>query len=266
MSKQSEADHDRIPSYEESIATSPPPPTSTNTTSSQKISPRQRIQQRTRQERLRRVAALIANHVEPAINNHLEDGTTKMLVLLLPADSFPNGSYASVSTASITSPTLSLPTALLNLRSSLRHGEREEDYRSSFLNQGVVVHDLTTALHQSMLNPEALCLYSELQPQSSPSSSSSQISPAALLPPRKSWFQRKFGLPPADHDPTGSTGAWNLGWRSDADPASTQASISTDEISISTRLQDVSFRTESEMGLMESRSVKCIWLEVDIRS
>ena len=188
-----------------------------------------------------------------------------MLVLLLPTDSFPDGSHTSVSTASITSPTLSLPTTLLNLRSSLQQGEREEDYKSSFLNQGVVVHDLTTALHQSMLNPEAL--YSELQPQSS--SSSSQIPPAAPLPPRiprKSWFQGKFGLPPADHDPTGSTGAWNLGWRSDADPASTQASISTDEMSISTRLQDVSFRTESEMGLMESRSVKCIWLEVDIRS
>ena len=265
MFKQMEADNDRIPSYEESIAISPAQPISNSTSSSRKIAPRQTIPQRTRLERLRRVAALIANHLEPAISNHLDDGITNFLIIILPTDSFPQGSGARLSNTSITSPTLSLPITLLNLDSSLQSGERKEDYKSFFLISRVVIHDLTTALHQSMLDPQAL--YSELQPQSS--TSSSQIPAAAPLPvrpPQKSWFQRKFGLPLADHDPTGSIGAWNLGWRTEEDPSSNQASIVTDEMSISTRLQDVSFRTESEMGLMESRSVRCVWMEIDIRS
>ena len=261
MSKQSEAENDRIPSYEESIATSPPPALPA-TKSSRKISPRQTIQQRTRQERVRRIAALVSNHIDPTISNHLEDGTTKFVIVILPSDSFPTGNSTNLSTSSITSPTVTLPATLLNLRSSLRPDEREEDYKGSFLAQGATVHDLTTFLHQSLLDPSAL-------PSSQHPSSGPTLAFSAELPPRppaKSWFQRKFGLPLADHDPTGSTGAWNLGWRSEEDSSSTQASVTTDEVSITTRLQDVTFRTENEMGLLESRSVKCLWLEMDLRS
>ncbi len=263
MSKKTEADNERIPSYEESIATSPPIPNSSSTTPSRKTSPRQTIQQRTRQERTRRIRDLVTNHIEPAINHHLEDGVSRFAIILLPADSFPNESGANLSISSITSPTLSLPTTLLNIRKNLQPGEQHGDYKSAFLLQRVILHDLTKTIQQSMLDPEALS--SELQPQVT---TSAELTTASALPPRlpsKSWFQRKFGPPSADHDPTGSTGSWNLGWRSDQDPFLIHASVSTDEMTINTRVQDVSFRTESEMGLMESRSVKCIWLELDIR-
>ena len=265
MSKQSEADRERIPSYEESIATSPQPPLSP--TFSRKISHRQNIQERTRQERIRRIAALITNHLEQAISNNLEEGIDKFALLLVPSDSFPTA--ANITVSSVTSPSLSLPTTLVLLQQG-KAAEREDDYKSSFLTQSTLIHHLTHTLHQSFINPESLySIPSYRQQTSTQPSQSSTTQPLPQRPPPKSWLSRnlqRLSIPGPEHDPTGSTGSWNLGWKSDIDTASTQASASSEELSIFAKLQDVTFRTESEMGLLESRNVKCVWIEMDVKS
>ena len=91
----------------------------------------------------------------------------------------------------------------------------------------------------------------------------------AALPERaapKSWLKRTFGMPSADHDPTGQTGKWNLGWKSEENPAMTARTITTNEVVITAKLVDVSFRTESALGLLGSTTTKCLWLDVLFRT
>jgi len=40
--------------------------------------------------------------------------------------------------------------------------------------------------------------------------------------------------------------------------------LEVDEVAVHTRLQEVSFRTESEMGLLETTTVRCIWVEIEV--
>ena len=97
-------------------------------------------------------------------------------------------------------------------------------------------------------------------------------------PSKQSWLKRTFSLPEESHDPTGETGKWNLGWRSPlelsesgveyswtAKPSTTRTEkLEPDEVAVQTQLMDVSFRTESEMGLLQTTTVKCIWIEIEV--
>jgi hypothetical protein len=86
-------------------------------------------------------------------------------------------------------------------------------------------------------------------------------------------------LPGPDHDPTGDTGKWDLGWRkapstsagevaapSDwtPQPALPPNILRMDEIAIKTQLRDVSFRMENELGLLVTNTVKCVWVEIEV--
>lgn len=251
-SKSAEAEQDRIPSYEESIATTPQyTGTSYHTTHSQKTSSTP-FQQRIREQRQRKIASLLLNHVEPAIASNLDNATNDMSIIFLAADIFP--ASTSVTTSSVTSPPLTKPTTVVRLQA--------DEFNSQFLTSWPVVQDLSDTLVRSMVDPSSIPqLQAQLPELSSPS--------ATGLPERpqpKSWFKRAFGMPGADHDPTGQTGKWNLGWRSEENPAMTARTVSTNELVVTAKLVDVSFRTESEMGLLESRTVKCLWLDVQFRS
>jgi len=144
--------------------------------------------------------------------------------------------------------------------------------------QGAVVQELDCLLRRELSDEAATAVTSN--PDSRPEA---QPLHATELPPRpksKWWLKRAFVLPGPDHDPTGETGKWNLGWRtpetlgapnigpgcesSSWKPRARTKELQPDEMAISTTLQPVSFRTESEMGLLETTTVKCIWVEIEI--
>jgi hypothetical protein len=246
------ASEDRIPTYEESIAT-----TSTQRTSdtSRKNPPQLSMQDRIRTQRRQRVANLLQSHVEPAIAAHLEDTVNDMSLVLLPPDTSP--SQNPIPTSSITSPPLPKSTTLLQ--------PPEQDYKSAFLTSWSVVQDLSDTLIRSLIDPSILPELQALLPDiSSNNPTTTEGLPERPMP--RSWLKRTFGPPSAGHDPTGETGKWNLGWRSEEDKALTQRTITTSQATVAARLVDVSFRTESDLGLLESRTVKCLWIDVFIRT
>lgn len=266
MSKQSEACEERIPSYEESIATSSDsnsprsPPNSVTTTNKVSAQPaRQSIQQRTRTERIRRLTNLVNNHIDPAVSASLENGISRFILLLLPTNALPTANTSTLTHSAITSPTLSLPTTLIPLQANEKLNESQDDYPTPFLLQGIVFSDLAALVYVSLTPSSTPHIPPPEQPISSP------------LPNRpesrtRSWLSRRFGLPPAEHDPTGETGKWNLGWRAgEEDPMSSGAEMDTEELRIMVKAHDVSFRVESEMGLLESLNARCIWIELELR-
>jgi hypothetical protein len=246
--KSTEASDDRIPSYEESIAATPSlqsqrAPSSAKSTTS--------FQQRIKEQRQRKIADLLLNSIEPAIARNIDDATNDFTLILIASDAFPTS--ASVATSSITSPYLIKPTNLVPLSG--------DDYRSNFITSWTVVQELSDTLIRSMIDPSIL---PQLQAQLPQLSSSSETSlPARPLP--KSWLKRAFGMPPADHDPTGQTGKWNLGWRSEDNAALNTRTITTSDIVLTAKLADVTFRTESPLGLLESTTVKCLCLDLLLR-
>jgi hypothetical protein len=262
MSKQSGASDERIPTYEESIATSAPsmlPPVSPNNTGYNRArTARQSVQDRIRNERMRRLTNVVNNHIDPAVTASLEDGTTNLVLVLLPTDTFSTTSPSRLTTNAITFPPLSLPTTVIPLKPNEKLNERPDDYIFAFLIQGIVFSDLTAVLSVSLSSTTDIPLPHREQPISAP------------LPNRpdsksQSWLSRKFGLPPPDHDPTGDTGKWNLGWRSEEDPFSRRAEMDNEEMRIVVKAQEVSFRVENEMGLLESLNAKCLWIELELR-
>lgn len=253
-SKRAEAEEDRVPSYEESIATSPQHTgTSSTTTRSQKTSSTPvPFQQRIREQRQRRITNLLLNHIEPAIASNLDNATNDMTLILLGSDTFSASTI--ISTSSVTSPPLANPTTIVRLQA--------DEFNTQFLTSWPVVQDLSDTLVRSMVDPSSI---PQLQAQL-PELSSTSTTGLPERPQQKSWFKRTFGMPGADHDPTGQTGKWNLGWRSEENPAMTARTVSTNELVVTAKLVDVTFRTESVMGLLESTTIKCLWLDVLFRS
>ncbi|RMZ84863.1 hypothetical protein DV736_g6589, partial [Chaetothyriales sp. CBS 134916] len=245
MSKEQEHVNNRIPSYEESIAYQGTIGPATER------SPRLSIQQRNRLKRARLVNDLTCSQIEPAISRHLEDGIGTTVAILIPSDVLPLATI--VSTSNITSP--ALPSNINLLRLS------KDDYRSSFLHQPAVVRDLASALTASLVDPvkfQLSTLASANLPPTEPLPASPQLD-------QRNTLKYMTGIADPDKDPTGSTGNWNLGWRDDSGPAETTATVHADEVTVCTRLQDVTFRVENEMGLLESATTKCVWCVVELK-
>ncbi|KIW22688.1 uncharacterized protein PV07_10961 [Cladophialophora immunda] len=266
--------HDRIPSYEEAVAISPKASAQdsrTRTASSTSL---------IRQQRTRRIYELVVESLIPCFATHVSNLCNHVTVVVVPADILT--STRTLTEQNIVSP--SIPShqttgVVITLSGTENH--------SSFWTQQAVVEELDLLLRGELSNPSAAeetrsdrrdeksQPQSQLQPQFQV-----QPAPETQLPPRPtktSWFKRAFSLPGPDHDPTGETGKWNLGWRSpEFSESSTGDSSSmpkrregsralqTDEVAVQTRLHDVSFRTENEMGLLETTTIKCIWIEIEV--
>ncbi|RMZ84989.1 hypothetical protein DV738_g187, partial [Chaetothyriales sp. CBS 135597] len=251
MSKEKEQeDHanDRVPSYEESIAHQGVMPSP-----SLEKSPRLSIQQRNRLKRARLINDLICSQVEPVISGRLEDGIGATVAILVPSDALSPSTV--ISTSNITSPALASNTSLLRLR--------DDDYKSSFLLQPAVINDLASALTASLVDPAQLQVYTSALPNPQPM----EPLPARPQPDQRNTLRYMAGIAEPDKDPTGSTGSWNLGWRDENDPAETNAAtVRTDELTVSTRVQDVTLRLESDMGLLEMRSLSSTVAVVEMSS
>jgi hypothetical protein len=235
----SHADSDRIPSYEESVASMAPP------VFEGKALSRPSIQQNLGQTRSRRISEAITEYIEPLLLSFGRDGIYKKAFVLLPSDILPQQSLSERNL--VLSQTL--PVTLIRLQG--------EDNQALFWQQPAVIDEFATAL-------QALLTASESDQPSFTPEASTPIAPLPPNPPQKSWLKKKFGLPDADQDPTGSTSQWKLGWRSEQVGAGSERGLRTDEIDAGTRLKDVSFRTETELGLLTTETVKCVWFEIEV--
>ncbi|KAL6250832.1 hypothetical protein RBB50_003135 [Rhinocladiella similis] len=250
---------ERIPTYEESVATSASPRSMGRREKSSRSMPSM-----IRQERTRRIEQLITNSIIPTFSLKLSSGCSYLSIIILPSDSLRTNGEVTEQNIVTPGPQAQESRTVLILRG--------EENCASFWAQNPVVQELEFFLRQELSE----------EPMDSTSLFDNQLQaevrgrPTAPLPQRpkpKSWLKRAFVLPGPDHDPTGETGKWNLGWRS-ADSTSGQDSgwrakerrrnVQRDELAVHTRLEDVSFRTESEMGLLETNTVKCLWVEIEL--
>lgn len=270
MSKSSldSSDHDRIPTYEEALAsTSTSPSRTTSGTSS------------IRQERIRRILDVVTKFITPCFATHVSNLCNHLTIVLVPADALPTSTK--VTEQNVVSPSLHTHQTTGNVVTLTGAGNL-----SSFWTQTTVVQELDQIIRRELTGSVSVeetatrPVTDEKVPSLTSPPLQVQPAPGSSLPPRPnktSWLKRTFVLPGEDHDPTGETGQWNLGWRSPSSPDSSTNQhtwtsrpkdkikpLQPDEVAVHSRLQDVSFRTENEMGLLETTTVKCIWIEIEV--
>ncbi|KAK5058900.1 hypothetical protein LTR84_011164 [Exophiala bonariae] len=219
-----------------------------------------------RQERTRRIQNLIVTEILPCFSSHLTNSVNNLTIVIVPSNSLPDTCHK-LNAASLVTPSfqsLSTTGAVIALSG--------EDNQANFWTQHSVMQELNLLLHRELTGkfPERDPLSERhehrpesqygLKPQASPS--------MPERPQKKSWLKRALPqlpqLPGPEHDPTGETGKWNLGWRSPLPENLTAQVLNPDEIAVHTKLQEASLRTESEMGLLETTTAKCIWIKIEV--
>ncbi len=271
MSKSSfdSSDHvDRIPTYEEALASTSGPPnwqrrsTSSSTSSSD--------------ERTRRIFEVVNKAIIPSFATHVSNLCYHVTIVLVPAD------VLSTSTT-VTEKNVISPSIQSHRTTGTVVTLAGAENCSSFWSQQIVVQELDRVLRRCLSSPTSVATAKDDDKKTPPLALPPlqvQPAPEGLLPSRPSkpsWLKRTFVLPGEDHDPTGETGKWNLGWRSpDAKPQAADqynwtpqpkeqpVELQKDEVAVQTNLRDVSFRVENEMGLLETTTVKCIWVEIEV--
>ncbi|KAJ9615198.1 hypothetical protein H2200_001272 [Cladophialophora chaetospira] len=259
---------DRIPTYEEALASSssPPPNWRRRTTSTST---------NIREERTRRIFEVVTNAIIPKFATHVSNLCNHVTIVLVPADVLPTAS--TVTEQNVVSPSLQKHRTTGNVVVL----KRPENH-STFWTQQTVVAELDHILRRELSSPAPVTQSTRIDEKTqSPSLPPLQVQPTSTrLPSRPcklSWLKRTLILPGEDHDPTGETGKWNLGWRSPetlekpaenygwtARSKDRSIKLQPDEVAVETQLQDVSFRIENEMGLLETSTVKCIWIEIEV--
>jgi hypothetical protein len=269
FSELEEYNPDPVPSYEESVSSS-----SRHASATQPRPAREKPQSSVassvpsmiRQERTRRIQNMIDSDILPCFSSYLANAVNNLTIMIIPSSSLPNTS-SELSVANVVAPSFqSLATvgAVIYLFG--------EDNRANFWTQPSVVRELDILLHRELTGivPQQDPLAERHEPRSQ---SQYRLTPKATptlpeRPEKKSWFKRALPqLPGPEHDPTGETGKWELGWRSsqpDAKESSTNRALRPDEVAVHIKLQDISFRTESELGLLETTTVKCIWVNIEV--
>ncbi|EXJ56494.1 hypothetical protein A1O7_06838 [Cladophialophora yegresii CBS 114405] len=260
---------DRIPTYEEALASS-----SSHTVSWPRRTTSNAIS--IRDERTRRVFEVVTRVIIPSFADHISNLCNHITIVLVPADAFP--ASRTVTAQNIVSPSPHSYRTTGNVVALVG-----TENRASFWTQQSVLQELDRILRRELSGSSPAAppkLVDEKTRSTQLPPLQVQPEPGAQLPPRpgkQSWLKRTFALPGEDHDPTGETGKWDLGWRSPEhhqtntdqfSPASQRKdgvkTLQADEVSVQTKLQDVSFRTENEMGLLETTTIKCIWIEIEV--
>lgn len=260
---------DPVPSYEESIGSSTWTPSASQSRQVREKSQStvtSSVPEMIRQERTRRVQDLLHSNILPCFSSYLVNSVNNLTIVIVPAGSLPS-TRSELSAANVVIPSfqsLSTTGAVISLSG--------EDNRANFWTQAPVVQELDILLHRELsgIIPQQDPLSERHKPRPQ---SQYQLTPQATpelpeRPQKKSWFKRALPqLPGPEHDPTGETGKWDLGWRSsqpDPKENATMRALNLDEFSVYTKLQDVTLRTESELGLLETTTVKCIWVRVEV--
>lgn len=262
-------DSDPVPSYEESVSsntwktpTSHFRPATEKSQSSINLS----VPLVIRQERTRRIQNLITADILPCFSSHLTNAVSNLTIVIVPSNLLPETRHE-LSAASVVTPSfqsLSTTGAVISLSG--------DDNQANFWTQQAIVQELDRLLHRELTGnfPEHDPLSETHEPrlESQYQLKPQATSPLPERPPKKSWLKRALPqlpqLPGPDHDPTGETGKWNLGWRSSGSDTSPSRALSTDEIAVQTKLQEATLRTENEMGLLETTTARCIWIKIEV--
>lgn len=231
-----EEDEVPAPPYEEIESTSRPVETPRQHSSHSLTA-----QERAAELRHQRVKLLVDGHIEPLLEAAILHGNSQTIIVI-PSDTIDKSTFLTPSHL-VHRPTTSR-TCIVQLQGP--------NGTAAFWTQSKVIEDLKSAVRGVLYGMEETSQASEPLPPR----------PAYLSSPvtgQKSWLKRTFGMPSPDHDPTGSTGDWKLGWRSD--DAKSQSSNSR-ELGPALGLREVAFRTETELGLLVTTTAKCIVVEL----
>lgn len=242
-----EGDHEgdqEAPPYEDST-TSPP------AFSDSKYLPRSAFHTQLAEIRTRRIHDLLTTHVEPLLYSQFLDGVYKRAFIVLPADILTQ--QLDLAAEDI----VSLPNAE-NVTVIRLHGAEN---RVAFWQQPGVLQELAASLRARLVTSGHTVegTFTEVlteTPQRSPASHQTQ------QPASSSWLKKQFGTPGPHHDPTATTN-YRLGWRSE-DEDLPRRKLALDEMRVLVRVREVSFRVETEMGLLNSVTGKVLCLEIEM--
>jgi hypothetical protein len=237
MEKQyGDAEAEPAPPYEENNTTTglvekPAQPSPRSTTA----------QQRAEELRQQRLKLLIDGHLEALLEDAILHGNSQTIIVV-PSDAI--GTSTVLSITNLVSRPKTSSTHIVQLQGPNSTG--------SFWTQSRVVEGLEDGIRKILYGQHQKPRSTDVLPPR----------PASLSSPvtgQKSWLKRTFGAPSPDQDPTGSTGHWKLGWRSEHTNIRPPNS-SEDELSV--RQTDVAFRMETELGLLTTTTAKCIVVEL----
>lgn len=224
-----------IPSYEESVRESQ------NQAKGLKSKPKLSLPERIAQSRSQKIKDTLKNYIEPEVETYGFDGIARRTIILVPSDVLP--------THAISRENLSTPPPAGVVLVQLKGVEHTGD----FWQQPAVIADLNQYLKREF--ESGIANDSQNHTAASPIDS---IKPS--IPTKKSWLKRTFSSPDSETDPTGSTGQWNLGWR----PDDRKTSVASGAVHASARLKETALRVESELGLFQTETFKCVWVEIEV--
>jgi len=204
--------------------------------------------------RTRRIQNVLTTHIEPLLYSHFLDGIDKRGFIIIPADILTQQPHLAAQDI------VNLPNAgnftLLRL-----HGDENS---AAFWQQASVLEELASSIRARLTSSgykvEATTaeLLTKPQPPPQPSPALDQTQQQAS----PSWFKRQFGTPGPQHDPTATT-KYRLGWRGEYEDLPRRR-LAQDEVRVTVRVREVSFRVETEMGLLDSVTGKALWLELEV--
>jgi hypothetical protein len=238
------ADNYGAPPYEDS--TTPPPAFS----ESKEIA-RPSLHSQLTETRTRRIQNLLAAQIEPLLYSHLLDGIYKEVFLVIPSDILTQ--QHNLATKDIVGLQDTGNVNVVRL-----YGDEN---RAAFWQQPGVLQELASSLRARL----AASGYT-VEPAANAAAETAQRSQPPLDQPQRqtspSWLKKQFSTPDPQHDPTATTN-YKLGWRSE-DEGQARRTLALDEVRVLIKVRDVSFRVETEMGLLDSVTGRVLWLQLEV--
>lgn len=199
--------------------------------------PSKSLQGRAAEVRQQHVQLLIDGHITPLLEDAILHGKQSQTIIVVPSDAI-NANVVLTASNLVHRPK-SASTSIIQLQGPNSAG--------AFWTHSKTIESLERGTHgilRSMIGP----------PQPTEALPARPAELASPITGQKSWFKRTFGMLGPDHDPTGSTSQWKLGWRSD------------DVDGRPVKAKEVAFRIETELGLLVTTTVKCVVIDVEWKS
>ena len=245
MSENFGLDDYAAPPYENS--TTPPPAFS----DSKELS-RPSLHAQLTEARTRRVQYLLATHIEPLLYSQFLDGINKRAFVVVPTDILTQQHHLAAKDIA------SLPNAG-NVTVIRLQGDENP---AAFWQQPAVLQELASSLRARL----ATFGYKVETTTGSLLTEMAQRAPLLDQPQQQrsspSWLRKQFGTPGPQHDPTATT-KYKLGWRAEDEDLPSKT-LGPDDLRVSVKVREVSFRVETEMGLLDSVTGKVLWLELEV--
>lgn len=260
MEEKVELDDYASPPYEESKTTTPPPAFSCS-----KEPPRPSLHTQLMETRTRRIHSLLTAYIEPLLYSGFLDGIYKRAFLVVPADTLTQQPHLEAKDI-VAGPPNASNVSVIRLDG--------DENRSAFWQQPAVLQELASSLRARL----AASGHRVEPDPAMPGFATTETAPgAARRSPTMmdesqrqrqqsspSWLAKKFGTPGPTHDPT-ATIKYKLGWRAE-DEELPRRELALDEVRVLVKARDVSFRVETEMGLLDSVTARVLWLELHVGS